>query len=178
MGGTPPVNPRIRWTSSSRWLIPDNFNNDFDILNGPLCLLVTFESTLTGTGFLLAKNLDATTNMQYGFAHDGSNLRITSYLENSASYSDNGSVPKGAAVWNKAIFNWDGQKIDRYNNAQFLNQTNHAVTLTSRPNITIGARASATGVTSGFLGGIRTMILLRGLLTQNQINEIQGMLHV
>lgn len=150
-----------------------------DITSAPLAIFTTIKiASGAGNGFIFTKNVDATSNMQFGLLYNSNNT-ITLYLENAV---------RGASAlitqnqWYNIGIIWDGTTIKYYINS-VTGGTNGSCSssLTNRANVQIGCRASTSGSKQSFLKtSIATLTVYKGancietnvLKAENAISKI------
>jgi hypothetical protein len=133
-----------------------------DITSAPLAIFVTIkvDPTMSGTGYIVCKNLNASTNIQYGLSYFVTNTQIGLYLEGaSRKTSTTGSVP--ANTWYNVGFIWDGSNVKAFvNGVQSATTGTFSGTLTSQPNMRIGRRETPS---SYYKGSIATLTIYAGV---------------
>jgi hypothetical protein len=129
-----------------------------DITSAPLAVFLTIATAGQG-GYVVCKNLDATINTQYGIYYDSSDGSFGVSLE--GGFRGWSSVSAGLTnIWVNIGFVWDGTNIRIFKNGTQTNITvAYSATLTSRPNLRVGRRETAT---SYFKGKISTVSVYSG----------------
>jgi hypothetical protein len=140
--------------------------SSIDITNAPLAVFVTKRlSASAATSFLFCKNLDNTTNEQYGMLWDATNkyIRVDAENVNRCNSGVNSVLPD---TWYNEGFIWDGTNINIYINKIPTGIVGaYSGALTSRPNIRVGARSNSVdgSTTIGKLkGDLATLTIYAG----------------
>lgn len=160
-------------TDSSKpfWVLDgtDDFFNlvntaSVDITASPLAVFATIRADVgAGNGYIICKNVDSSTNMQYGIHRDGTNSNLNIYLEGlGRKNTTSNTVP--SATWFNVGFIWDGTNVKAYINCiQSGTAGSYSGALTGRANAQIGCRSGAGATKATFFrGNIATASIYTG----------------
>lgn len=124
-------------------------------------------STSGQTSYVMAKNLDATTQFAYGLGLRQGVLAAT--LENKTFKST--FVPP-VNVWTHIAATWNGTTLTLYANGQPVRQAAHAVTLSANSQrLLVGARNANGAIANGFVGNLDVVQLWDGARTGQAVCE-------
>lgn len=128
-----------------------------DILAQPLYLGAVFnvDSAASADGWIIAKNTDDTSNIQYAMKYGNTNPQEVFYLEgatNNIAISANNSITKGIQTIQSA--SWVNNTMQCYDDSVTSGTTDtYSNTLTSRTLMAIGARNNSGLTQAGFFKG-------------------------
>lgn len=140
-------------------------SSSLDITSAPMGVFATINvSPLSSTvGYIVCKNLDASTNVQYGMYWDNVSSRLSVFLEGAVKKSSlNNSLEAGA--WYNVGFIWDATNVKLFiNQVQSSTSAAFSGTLTTRANVQIGCRGNTGGSKTALLNGkIATVTVYSG----------------
>jgi hypothetical protein len=116
-----------------------------DITSAPLAVFATFKisSSVVSNGFIFAKNLNATANIQYSLYYSTAGNNITTYMEGIGRGATTSSSIVKDVPYNVGYI-WDSTNVKFYQNMlQNGSTTAFAGALTSRPNARVGKEEGA-----------------------------------
>lgn len=130
-----------------------------DITQAPLSVFVTLKvsDAVTIDGYILARNTDDSTKMQYGLQYEFASGKVGGHLGAYPSKTQSERLNK--EVWYNVGFIWDGQKVKMATSFIVNAGTDYTAELTSYPNTIIGRRH---GANLNFKGQIGTITIYAG----------------
>lgn len=142
-------------------------NNDYfnvtdaskmNITSSPISLFCKLKHTNTASGYIFARDTDLANTMQYGLVWNAGTLKYELYL-NGASRATTNVLTNQNGNTNVVGFVWKSNgDANVYLNGSTNGSTgNYTSTLTTRPNMFIGARYSSSGL---FIGAIMKYLVI------------------
>jgi hypothetical protein len=129
--------------------------SQIDITAAPLSVFAwVYPAVSAVSGYVVCKNLSASSNIQYALYWNGTNFYVTCYLEGEIkTTSANGSVLAGQ--WSFVGFTWDGTSVKCFvDGSQSGNTGSYTGSLTSRAYCNIGRRETAATYFTGSLDNV------------------------
>lgn len=130
-------------------------NPSVDITTAPLAIFTTIKvASGAGTGFIISKNLDAVANIQYAMYWYATNNRI-GYVMEGAEITNSGTNTILTNNWYDVGFIWKDGIFKTFANYKKRDvEVAYSATLTSRSNLTIGRRETASVYFNGNISNI------------------------